>query len=83
MAKLIGIKRFVSKKGANCTFITVVSPYNSRQNESGCVGSLAEELFLNDSLATKVSNADIGKDLNLQYEVVGNRAYLIDLSINK
>lgn len=80
--KLVGFKRFVSKKdGTEYCVANVVSEYSPRENLNGCYGSKVEEVFLPAEKASVLKPSDIGKDIRMEYEVSGGRAYLIDFAV--
>lgn len=81
MCKLVGYKKFKSKKGNECCVISVVTPYNQRSLDNGCVGSKTEEVFLPENCFNLLQPSDIGCDLNLVYECSGGRAYLVDIEV--
>lgn len=79
--KLVGYKRFTSKKGVNYCVANVVSEYNDRDKENNCFGSKVEEIFLPDSAYDLLTPKDIGHELSLQYDIVGNRAYIAGVKV--
>ena len=74
MSKLVGFKRFKSKKGDDFCVANVVSDYSV--NAVGCFGQKVEEIFLPDDLYDYLQPEHIGKEIRLDYEINGNRAYL-------
>lgn len=83
MAKLVGYKKFVSKKGKEFCVANVVSPYTDRDIERDCVGSKVEEIFMPDNMCNFFSPSDIGRELDLSYEINGGRAYLCGVAFKK
>lgn len=83
MCKLLGYKKFTGKNGKEYCVANVTTPYKDRDKERGCVGSDVQEIFLPEKQLNLLSPADIGKDLDLNYELSGGRAYLVDVSVKK
>lgn len=81
MCKLVGYKKFKSKSGRECCVASVVTPYNQRSLDNGCVGSKVEDVFLPDNCMNLLQPSDIGCDLNMIYECSNGRAYLIDVQV--
>ena len=82
MTKLVGYKRFTSKKnGKDYCVANVITTYNQRNIDAGCVGNAVEEIFMPDELYDLLKPGDVGKELQLDYELSGGRAYLVDVSV--
>lgn len=81
MKKLVGVADFISKKGNPCHTITVLTDCNERDNEAGRFGQKVETIFLDEALSAKVKPADCGKQIILDYEVSGGRAYVVGLTV--
>lgn len=86
MAKnvLLGVKKFSSEKSGtkkDYEVILVSGPFNQRSIENGCFGSDVSEIFLPDNLRGRLNPADIGKDIVLDYDVNGNKAYLTGFNV--
>lgn len=75
---LVGVKRFVSKKGKDYAILQLTAPFTSNEISNGSFGAKIEEQFVPDDLLDKVSDLVVGKPVGFSYDVVGNRAYVID-----
>lgn len=85
MAKnvLLGVKKFTAKSGKNYEVMVLVSDVDARAAEGGSFGKLVDELFIPDNCLGRLTPADIGKEVILDYEIKGGRAYLIGFDIKK
>lgn len=81
MCRLVGYKRFTSKKGKEYCVANVVSQYSQRDEERGCVGEKTEEIFLPDNCLKLLKPEDVGCELDMTYEYSGGRAYLVDVAV--
>ena len=81
--KLIGFKRFLSKKGSNLCIANVVRDCTTRECERGSVGQTMDEIFVPDHLYDYLQPEHVGKDIDLVYEMSGGRAYLNSVVIGK
>ena len=79
--KLLNIHNFHSTaKNKDYSIIQVIRPLSVREKNLGYFGSeISEEVFLPDDLLGKLSVSDIGKEIDLVYEVVGGKANLVDI----
>lgn len=79
--KLLNIHDFHSSaKNKDYEVIQVLRPLTVREKNQGYFGSeISEEIFLPDDLLGKLSVSDIGKDIDLVYEVIGGKANLVDI----
>lgn len=81
-SKIVGFKRFTSKAGKDFCVANVVTPYTDREKErNNCNGNKVQEVFLPDELYNYLGESDIGKECRLDYELSGNRAYLVGFSV--
>lgn len=83
MVKLVGFKNFKSKKGEDLCVANVVKDFSKRNLGNGCFGQDIEVVFLPSHCVGLLSENDIGKSLNLSYEINGGRAYITDVSVIK
>lgn len=84
MCKLVGYKRFTSKKNnKDYCVANIVDAYSKRETDGGCVGHKVQELFLPEDQYELLTPADIGKNLHLDYEFSGQRAYLVHVAVEK
>lgn len=77
---LLGIKKFTSKDGKDFAILQISEPFTDRETVSGCVGSRVSEIFCPDDLRSQADSLIIGKPIDLVYDVVGGRAYLVGFS---
>lgn len=75
---LVGVKRFVSKKGKEYAILQLTTPFTSNEVSNGSTGLKIEEQFVPDELLNKVSDLVLNKPVGFAYDVVGNRAYVTD-----
>lgn len=81
-SKLMGYKRFTSKKnGKSFCVAELVSDFSQRDLAAGCVGKKVEEVFLPEDQYDYLKPEHIGKDVILDYELSGNRAYLVNVTV--
>lgn len=83
MGKLVGYRRFTSKKGTDCCIANIVSDYNGREKEMGAVGEKTEEIFVPASQYNLLQPSDIGCEIVLNYEFSGNRAFLNEIVVKR
>lgn len=84
MTKLLGYKRFTSKKnGKEFCVACVVQDFSDREKENGSVGQKVDEIFMPENQYNLLKPEHIGKELVLDYELSGGRAYLVNVSIAK
>lgn len=79
--KLLNYHNFHSSKtDKNYSVAQVERSLTSNELNNGYVGThISEEKFLPDSLVGFFQPSDIGKEFELEYEVVGNKANLINI----
>ena len=79
---LVGFKRFNGKKDGKCYCVAeVVSDYSVREKTNGCVGRKVEEIFLPEEKVEYLNESHLGKEVKLEYELSGSRAYLVDFEV--
>lgn len=81
--KVLGFRRFVSKKGTPCLVMNVSFPYADRQIENGACGETVEDLFIPKEYHDKVTPAIIGKYVIFTYDISGGRAFLTGFEVCK
>ena len=82
MTKLVGYKKFVSKKNGKMYCVaSVVQDLSQREIENGVVGQKVDEVWLPEEKFDYLKPTDIGKELVLDYELSGGRAYLVNVSV--
>ncbi len=81
--KVLGYRKFKSKNGKNCIVLGVSSPYSDRDKQSGACGEKVEELFVPEECHAQVVPAIVGKNVSLQYDISGGRAYLTGFEVCK
>lgn len=83
MKKLIGFKRFTSRKGAPTCIAVLASQYTPQQNERGSYGCDVEQVFLPQEQFDYLTVEDLGKEVITDYDIIGSRAYLRNLVVNR
>ena len=79
---IVGYKSFKSKKGTNCNVLILLTDFSPAENARGSYGKAAQEIFMNDNIAKKITPEHIGKQCELVYSIgAGGRAYLEDVNI--
>lgn len=82
MTKLVGYKKITSKKsGKEFCVASVVQDVSDREKRGGFVGQKVDEIFLPESQLDLLKPSDIGKELGLDYELSGNRAYVVNVTV--
>lgn len=78
---VIGYRKFKSKNGVNCCIVGFVTAFNDRDLRFGAKGYKYQEQFVPDSYHD-LFNADvIGKNIRVNYEINGERAYVKSIDI--
>lgn len=78
--KVVGYNEFQRKDGGVCRVVTVSEPYSTRQKSRGAIGLRCEDIFLPDDCTLGVTEKDIGRELNIDYEICSGRAYVIGVA---
>lgn len=81
MSTLVGYRRFNGKNGKLYCVANVTSEFSSREVEGGAVGLKVQEVFLPESQVDYLKPSDCGKNVSLDYEINGGRAYLVSFSV--
>ena len=81
-AKLVGYKRFKSKKGNDLCVANVEVPFTPAENSRGSIGSDVQSVFLPDNKLDLLKEDDIGKNVDLVYSIVNGRAFLEDFIVS-
>lgn len=82
MTKLVGYKKITSKKsGKRFCVASVLQDVSDREKENGFIGQKVDELFLPESQVDYLKPSDIGKELMLDYELSGGRAFLVSVAV--
>lgn len=84
MTKLVGYRRFTSKKnGKDFCVANVVQDITEREKQSGSFGQKVDTIFMPEEQYNLLKPEHIGKELTLDYELSGGRAFLVNVSIGK
>lgn len=79
---LVGYKKFVSKKNGNEYCVAnVLSEFSEREKSNGCVGKKIEEVFLPKEQVDYLTPDMINKEISMEYELSGGRAYLVNVTV--
>lgn len=79
---LLNIHNFHSNnKNKDYSVIQIIRPLNVREKNNGYLGdSIGEQIFLPDDLVGSLNSSDIGTVIELEYEVFGGKAQLINIT---
>lgn len=82
MVQLLNIHKFHSNaKNKDYCVIQVLRALTVREKNQGYFGdNISEEIFLPDDLVNVLSVSDIGSNINLEYEVFGGKANLVNIT---
>lgn len=80
MGKIIGYKKFSNQKGNYC-IMDVQLDYSAREKKRGSVGSRVESVFVPEDKQHLLVPECVGKQVLIDYEIVGSRAYVSDFHI--
>lgn len=80
---LVGFKKFTSKKGQPLCIAIISYPFTAKEVENGCVGLNVDQIFLPQEQYNYLLPGDIGKPVTTQYDIVGGRAYLRELTVDR
>ena len=83
MTQLLNIHRFHSdKKNKDYEVIQIVRDLTERELSNGYIGlQIFEEIFLPDSLVGVLSDKEIGKEIELTYDVYNGKASLARIKV--
>ena len=82
--KLIGFKRLEDKKQKKYCIAYVGMPYKSdRVADGSAAGFEVDSLFMPDDQYDYLKSDDVGKEVTTDYDIVGRRAYLRKLTVNR
>lgn len=81
MVKLVGYRRFTSKKNVETCIASVIMDANDRDKNSGHVGQKTDEIFMPSDQVDFLKPEHIGKELVLSYDMSGGRAFLTNVAV--
>ena len=82
MSKLVGYRRFTSKKnGKDYCVAEIETPFSSRDTASGAVGCRTEQVFMPENQYDMLKPEHIGRELKLDYELSGGKAYVVNVTL--
>ena len=67
MYRLIGFRKFVSKKGTNCCVVNLLCDFSSFDVQHGACGEKVEEVFLPEECHSLIDARVIGSECDLIY----------------
>lgn len=80
--KLFGFKRFESKSGKKMCIAYVGMPFNrDRVDEGSAAGYEVDSLFMPNDQYDYLQESDVDKEVTTDYDIVGGRAYLRNLTV--
>lgn len=71
--KCVGYSKFTSKKGTPCCIINVVFPCSESDVSFGHVGSRVDQIFVPQSLHSKITPDIVNKEVTFDYVSVGGQ----------
>lgn len=83
VSKLVGFKRFENKKGKTLCVANIETPFNPAENARGSYGVEVQGVFMPDDQVNLLTEQDIGKEVELYYQIVSGRAYLQSLLVKQ
>lgn len=81
--KLIGYKRFTSKKNVETCIASVVQDLSDRDRAGGSVGQRVDEIFMPHDQVDYLQPEHIGKELSFSYDMVSGTPYLSKVTVVK
>lgn len=81
--KLIGYRRFTSKKNVEFCVASIMVPCSQRDIVNGYTGNRVDEVFMPNGMVDLLTPQDIGKEVEIMYSVSGGRAYVDDFRVLK
>lgn len=81
MTRLVGYRNIKTKKGEEFTLAGIVQDLSDREKANGAVGQKVDDIWLPKDQYNMLKPEDIGKELKLDYELSGGRAYLVNVSV--
>lgn len=81
MTRLVGYRNIKTKKGEEFTLASIVQDLSDREKANGAVGQKVDDVWLPKEQYNTLKPEDIGKELKLDYELSGGRAYLVNVSV--
>lgn len=79
--KVVGYESFNSKKGNRCVMIHTVNDIVKRDNHTVVSGQKAASYFVPEHLHSKVSQALVGKDVEMYTAYFGGKENLLDVLV--
>lgn len=84
MCKLVGYKMLKNKKdGRPMCLAQILRDANPRDIRYGCHGQIVDDIWMPEEQVNLFTDADVGKEIKLEYEFSGGRAYLRSVSVCK
>ena len=79
--RLVGFNRFKSKNGEMFCVANVVTPYTEREKRYDNFGEKVDTVFLPPEKVNYLKESDIGKEVEVSYDISGGRAYIVDFKV--
>lgn len=81
--KIVGIKKFTSKDGKKCCIVFVEDDFSmfDKGNAEICAGKKVDVVWVPDTIAHKVSDKDVGKNLVVNSTISRGKAYINDIMV--
>lgn len=81
--KILGIKKFTSKYGKKCCMVFVEDDFSmfDKGNAEICVGKKVAVVWIPETIAHKVTDKDVGKNLVVNSTISRGKAYINDIMV--
>ncbi len=81
--KIVGIKKFTSKDGKKCCMVFVEDDFSmfDKGNAEICAGKKVDVVWVPETIAHKVSDKDVGKNLVVNSTISRGKAYINDILV--
>lgn len=79
--KIVGFRKFNSKKGTPCCIVYMVSPFTDRQLQNGGCGQETSQEFIPEDFHALINAQSIGKLITINKYESGGRLYIDTVSV--
>lgn len=79
--KILGFRKFNSKKGNALCLVQLVSPFSDVQVQNGACGNQSEDVWIPEQFHGMFNPQCIGKMADIGYAVIGGKAYVETVNI--
>ncbi len=79
--EILGYRKFTSSKGFKCCIALIKSPFSERDEKNGAVGFKCSEQFIPEEFHSQFQPSCVGKAIEMEYYIDGDRAYIKDIVV--